>query len=157
LDNEKKNLFCVLCNKKYSSINSYFKHKKNLHNKVKKSTTKYIVTDNTINNNNTNIIINKIDTLEEKIDSGNQKVVKVVNKAITKASSLIKYLMEHHKSVPPLCKINHKKCINILRLDYDCPLKKENDYILEKTLIYEYTNNELISNISKFPLLSMFY
>jgi hypothetical protein len=40
--------------------------------------------------------------LKKKYNNSKKEVVTVVNKAITKASSLIKYLMENHRSVPPL-------------------------------------------------------
>jgi hypothetical protein len=126
LTKELNNTFCSLCNKKYTSVNLYKKHRYNVH----KSNDK------------------------EEINKSNKEVVLVnnlVNKPINKASSLIKYLMENHESTPPLKKINHKKCIDILRLDYNCPLDKktENEYILEKTLIQDFSNNIFVKNISK--------
>ena len=40
-------------------------------------------------------------------------------------ASLIKYLMQHHQNVPPIKKITDKESIKILRIDYECPLKKD--------------------------------
>ena len=106
--------------------------------------------NNTLNNINNNIIhINdKIDEVKEEIHNSKKEVVTVVNKAITKASSLIKYLMQNHRSVPPLKKIKKEECIPILRLEYDCP-EKEGDYSLQKMFIRDYSNNIFIPNIAK--------
>jgi hypothetical protein len=163
LFNEQQKRYCVLCDKNYKSIDTYNNHKKIKH--IKKS--KILKSDklnsdnlNTINNNNTlnninnNIIqINdkiddKIDEVKEEIQNSKKEVVTVVNKAITKASSLIKYLMLNHRSVPPLKKIKKDECIPILRLSYDCP-EIEGDYSLQKMFVRDYSNNIFVPNIAK--------
>ena len=65
-----------------------------------------------------NIIIEHVTNAEEnikyeinKVQEGNEKVEKVVTKAITTAAALIKYLTLHHQSTPPLKKIKQKECI----------------------------------------------
>jgi len=52
--------------------------------------------NNDLNNSNTKIIINEIKETKDEV----LEVKQVVNKAISKASSLIKYLMEHHPNTP---------------------------------------------------------
>jgi len=157
---------CVLCNKKYNSRNSYNNHKRNYHNK------KLINTNNNHNNHDNNhnnhdnnhnnhdnnssnqeikneIVKSNIE-LKDEINKSNEKIVSVVNKAITKASSLIKFLMENHSSTPPLKKIN-KESIDILRIDYKCPLNPldKNDYFLQEKLIDQFRKKTFIRNISK--------
>lgn len=137
------------------------------------------INDNKINNNKNNKIIkNKkkdnsstVDVVKEVIKAelehsnsvlkeelkqsrdemreSNKHVVRVVNNAITKASSLIKYLMEHHQSTPPMKRINTQECVDILRIDYKCPEDKKNKYSLEKKLIYHFKYNIFVQNISK--------
>ena len=37
--------------------------------------------------------------------------------------------MEHHKSTPPLKKIKHEQCINLLKLEFNCTDKNyDKDY-----------------------------
>jgi hypothetical protein len=151
---------CILCNKKYITIQTYKQHKKNVHDKsntISKSNTKLIIEEvkEEINNINDNINdkINKSNDqvkqeIKEEIQNSKKEVVTVVNKAINKASSLIKYLMENHKSVPPLKKIKKTECIDRLRIDYECP-EEEGDYSLQKTFIKDYSKNIFIQNIAK--------
>ena len=92
----------------------------------------------------------EIHEAKEEINKSNQEVVKVVNKAINRASSLIKYLMEHHQTTPPLKKIKQKESIELLRIDYKCPLNENaKPYELEKTFIRDYINDMFIKNICK--------
>ena len=160
---EQNNKICILCNKKFINIKSYNTHKYTYH-KQKKSTDKYL--DNTTSNINnkikelnenindkieksTNSINNKFEEVNKNIIKSKEEVKTVVNKAITKATSLIKYLMQHHQNVPPIKKITDKESIKLLRIDYECPLKKPNDFILEQRLIYDHFNNKFVKNISK--------
>ncbi len=99
-------------------------------------------------NNVTDNIDDKINDVKEEINNSKKEVVTVVNKAINKASSLIKYLMENHRSVPPLKKITKKQCVSILRLDYKCP-EEVNDYSLQKIFIKDHSRNLFIPNIAK--------
>jgi len=85
----------------------------------------------------------------DEMRESNKHVVRVVNNAITKASSLIKYLMEHHQSTPPMKRINTQECVDILRIDYKCPEDNKNKYSLEKKLIYHFKYNIFVQNISK--------
>ena len=87
--------------------------------------------------------------IKEEIKESNKQVIIVVNKAITKASSLIKYLMEHHQSAPPLKKINYNQCLNMLRIDFNCPEDDINKYCLEKKLIDQYKYGIFIEKLSK--------
>ncbi len=178
LINEKNNNICGLCNKKFNNINSYNTHKY-IYHKKKKNTEKNLnitsselnhklkqeikeVNKNIIKSNkevNENIIKsnkeandnmnNKIEEVKEQIIKSKEEVKTVVNKAITKATSLIKYLMQNHQNVPPIKKITDKESIKLLRIDYDCPSKKPNDFILEQRLIYDHFNNKFVKNISK--------
>jgi hypothetical protein len=160
---EELNKYCMLCNKTFKTKQIYWQHRKKFHSNTdinkKELSNKTIISDvnisdNTLNNINNNIIDmnnkinNKIDEVKEEIHNSKKEVVTVVNKAITKASSLIKYLMQNHRSVPPLKKIKKEECISILRLDYDCP-EKEGDYLLQKMLIRDYSNNIFVQNIAK--------
>jgi hypothetical protein len=117
----------------------------------------------------------KIDQKQDKIDQKQEiillqqeenknelkhdiKVVKhVVNKAISKASSLIKYLMEHHKDVPPLKKITSRECINRLRIDLKCPKTINNKHKLERELIYQYKYKIFVQKISESILHLVYY
>jgi len=86
------------------------------------------------------------------------KVVKhVVNKAISKASSLIKYLMENHRDVPPLKKITSRECINRLRIDLKCPKTRKNKHTLERELIYQYKYKIFVQKISESILHLVYY
>ena len=178
LNNEEKNKYCCECNKNFTNIKTYKQHKYNVHIKVKKKKTTGIYLDNTtselniklkqelkqefkqdIKEVNDNIIKskkqvneninNKFEEVNENIIKSKEEVKTVVNKAITKATSLIKYLMQNHQNVPPIKKITDKESIKLLRIDYDCPSKKPNDFILEQRLIYDHYNNKFVKNISK--------
>jgi hypothetical protein len=160
INNEQSVLYCVLCKKKYKTIDSYKTHKYKSHNNMNTNKTQkdIIYTNKNSDNNiskdisnndlNNNIINNKLDEIKEEIQNSKKEVVTVVNKAITKASSLIKYLMENHRSVPPLKKIKKSDCIDRLRIDYNCP-EQEDIYSLQKIFVRDYTNNMFIKNLAK--------
>jgi hypothetical protein len=115
-----------------------------------------------------NIIINKeIQKSNNEIKQSNnevkeevKEVKKVVTKAIHKASSLIKYLMEHHKSTPPLQKINNEQCINFLKTHFKCQNRDDKKYYLEEKFVSDFSGNKFVENISKcikfFKFLSKF-
>jgi hypothetical protein len=172
---EKQKLTCNDCNKRFNNLQSFTKHKQNVHlYKKKKSTTIYLDTSSESNikikqelkqdikevneniikskkevNKNINNINNKFEEVNENIIKSKEEVKTVVNKAITKATSLIKYLMQNHQNVPPIKKITDKESIKLLRIDYDCPSKKPNDFVLEHRLIYDHHVNKFVKNISK--------
>ena len=161
INKEKLINYCILCDKKYSNNESFKTHKYKFHkkkinscknsNKINKINNKLDDIKNDIKNdmkNNMNTVKQEINDVKEEINNSKKEVVTVVNKAINKASSLIKYLMENHRSVPPLKKITKNQCIPILRLDYDCP-EKDNDYSLQKIFIKDFSKNLFISNIAK--------
>jgi hypothetical protein len=152
LKKEEINFKCEICNKQYKTIKVYKTHRNKYHNKINKNIdNKLEDIRNDIKNdikNNIEDVKNNINDVKEEINKSNEKVVTVVNKAINKASSLIKYLMEHHRGVPPLKKITKQQCIPMLRLDYDCP-EKDNDYSLQKLFIKDHTKNLFVPNISK--------
>ena len=153
LQNEEYKYMCYICNKQYGSVNAYKKHRNNHHtNKLKKN--------NNIEENSIHLINNKLDEVnnninksneqvKHEINKSNEEVKTVVNKAITKATCLIKYLMEHHKSVQPIKKITDKECIKLLRIDYECPMKKPDDFFLEQILIRDHSRGRFAKNISK--------
>lgn len=159
---ESKN-YCTLCNKQYDSNKNYKYHKYNCH-KRKENKKKTLIKKNAENKNDDNKI-KKIKPTDIDVIKQNQEeiieeikdvkvVVKdvkfVVNNAISKASTLIKYLMEHQQDTPPLKKINFKQCLDRLRLDFNCPdTDSKNDYLLEKKLIKEYINGTFIENLCK--------
>ena len=103
IQNEKLNNYCSICKKKYSSSESYRKHKYNTHTKIKNISTKTKSTKTKSNKNKSDIntsenniikhVTEEIKDVKEEINKSKKEVVIVVNKAITKASSLIKYLM----------------------------------------------------------------
>jgi hypothetical protein len=165
ISKEKNINFCLLCNKKYSNSESFKTHKYNFHTKkqlpIKNNNNtinnKTKINDklddikndiNTMSNNMNNVKHEIKEEIKEEIQNSKKEVVTVVNKAITKASSLIKYLMENHRSVPPLKKITKNQCIPILRLDYNCP-EEEGDYSLQKLFVRDYSKNMFVSNIAK--------
>ena len=154
--NNINNKYCYDCNKNFETRNKYIRHKY-YHNKYKlKVNDKINNNKNKIDNTSLNkikhivnksnqesnkLIANKLDDLSKS----NQEVVTVVNKALTKASTLIKYLMENHNSTPPLRKINYTDCINILKIDYNCP---EDDFGLQEKFVREYKSNIFVKRIS---------
>jgi hypothetical protein len=169
LQYEEDNKYCTLCDKKYLSIQNYKYHKYNCHkrkndkksDKNDKSNKSDIINDKKIckkkkkdnQNKNDDKKIMNISTIElikqnqEEIIDEIKDVKLVVNNAINKASSLIKYLMEHQQDTPPLKKINFKECLDRLRLDFKCPENKKDNYLLEKKLINEYANGTFIENL----------
>jgi len=159
LYNEKIIKECIICNTSYKSLNAYNNHKRNIHSKyINRIKNNKINFDNDCNNNceeNNNLCIVKssdIDEIKENIKDvkeSNKQVITVVNKAITKASTLIKYLMDHHQSVPPLKKINYNQCLNMLRIDFNCSEDNNDKYCLEKKLIDQYKYGIFIEKLSK--------
>ena len=169
INNFKTNTYCNICNKNYSTNQTFkyhykTKHSNNImhsaHNNIMHSAqNKNITLENikTISDNinkmqeNVSDNINKLEqNVANNINKSNKEVVKVVNKAINRASSLIKYLMENHKTTPPLRKLQQKASIDLLRIDYNCPLDNtKNPYALEKTFISDYRNDTFIKNICK--------
>jgi hypothetical protein len=154
INNEKINKHCGLCNKNYDSIQNYKYHKYNCHKRkdkinntddnLKKSLTKI--------KKHKNINIPEVEIIkknQEEIIDEIKDVKLVVNNAISKASNLIKYLVEHRQDTPPLKKINYNQCLDRLRLDFDCPENADNEYLLEKKLIQQYNNGIFIENLCK--------
>jgi hypothetical protein len=147
------NKICYICNKKFNTDNIFRKHMLNVHkNKNKNNDNKTIKTikeaKSEIINKQEEIreeIINKQEEIKEEI----KEVKHVVNKAISKASSLIKYLMEHHPNMPPLKKINHEDCLYRLKIDFNCPTNVKDKYNLQRKLIDEYKYGTFIENLSQ--------
>jgi hypothetical protein len=160
----------MLCDKEYSSLNSYNNHKRTYHsskinkntdnisNKNKNKTKTKIINNNVlahkIDSSNIkltdklNITNNEISIVKDKIDESNR----LVAKAITKASSLIKYLMENHPTTPPLKKITEEDFMDKLRLDFNCKYTEKNKYCLERELVNQYTKSTFVRNISQLIL-----
>jgi hypothetical protein len=153
---------CDLYKKSFLSNYNLKRHINKYHNnieldKLDKLDNSYIF--HNINNlNNLELIVKKLNKqiirevkeVKYVVDKSNQEVKIVVNKGINKASTLIKYLMEHHKSTPPLKKIKDEQCINLLKLEFNCTDKNDDkEYYLEKKFINDFSNNKFIQNISK--------
>ena len=157
LDNESIKNKCISCNKQFTDNKLYKIHKYNVHsknkilkNKIKTNIVPKTKKQNNDYNKNVNTKLDEVkEEIKEEIHKSNDKVVTVVNKAITKATSLIKYLMQHHQNVPPIKKITDEESIKLLRIDYECPSKKPNDFILEQRLIYDHFKGNFVKNISK--------
>lgn len=92
---------------------------------------------------------NEIKQSNNEVKEEVKEVKKVVTKAIHKASSLIKYLMEHHKSTPPLQKINNEQCINFLKTHFKCQNRDDKKYYLEEKFVSDFSGNKFVENISK--------
>ena len=172
--NFKKSKYCDICKKDYNN-NSNFRRHYLTHHQDDIANCGHISNNHKNNNqidihkNNNNLIKQVIDAKEdikneinktinksnkelleankEIIDQSNKQVVAVVNKAITKASALINYLMIHHSSTPPLKKITQTKCIKMLKLNYNCT--GNNNLDLEKKLLSDYVNKMFVKSISK--------
>jgi uncharacterized protein YjbJ (UPF0337 family) len=84
---------------------------------------------------------------EVKTEIGEVKIT--VNRAINKASALIKYLMENHSNVPSIKKISDKQCEDRMRIDFECPYNNKNKYSLQKNIISHHHNNTLINILYK--------
>jgi hypothetical protein len=140
------------------NIIKYVKKSKNINENINENLNDLNNSDNSDENkiksekNPSNISYTKIkDIVDEsnykisgEIKEEIQEVKEVVNKAITKASDLIKYLMLHHSSTPPLKKITYNKCVKLLKLNYNCPDKTE----LDKDILYDYVKKYFVRNIS---------
>ena len=109
-------------NDKNNDKNSDTKTDKKKDKKKKKNDKDKDIDDKKIINIST---IELIKQNQEEIIDEIKDVKFVVNNAINKASSLIKYLMEHQQDTPPLKKINFKECLDRLRLDFKCPENKK--------------------------------
>lgn len=195
--NFKKIKFCDICKKEYKNISNFKRHYLSLHsqysancnilsedNNDKKVLKKINKTTYDSNSNLINQVIEAKEDIKNEIvksnienkdyiEKSNKEVVAVVNKAITKASTLINYLMIHHSSTPPLIKITERKCSQILKLYNNTNNKpidnklfdnrsKDNsseenssddeksiEYDVEAILLSDYINKIFVKNISK--------
>lgn len=149
IKNTINNKYCINCDK-------YFKSEKTFNNHINNNHIEFKINNNSDENiiineikENTNIIKEEVKTNTNKITGEVREVKKSVNKAINKATHLIKYLMTHHSSVPCITKMTKNKCVDRLRLDFDCAFDNKNKYILQRTLVYQYVKGYLIDNLSK--------
>jgi len=157
---ETKN-YCTLCNKQYDSNQNYKYHKYNCH-KRKINKKKVLTKKNTDNDDEK---IKKIKTKDMDVIKQNQveiieeiKDVKfVVNNAISKVSTLIKYLMENQQenkldnkiNISPL-EIDFTEFICELKLNFSSNINNENNYKFERSIIKDYNDGVFIENLSKF-------
>lgn len=162
ITNLKKNKYCDICKKEYSTIISFKVHYKRKHSNNNKITNHVVLTNNNVisnKSNNSTKTNNTFTTIKHIVDESNynvkeeikdeiQEVKTVVTNAISKASALIKYLTLHYQSTPPLKKIKQKECIKFLRIDYNCP-EKNNNYDLEKNFVQDFSRKLFIKNICK--------
>jgi hypothetical protein len=175
INNTFNNFICEYCNKIFKNKSSIYKHKK-----ICAIYKKIITNDenNTVNiiDNNSNII-NKIEITGEELKSEIHnknvelkseihnkslelkseiiQVKKSVNKAITRTTSLIKYLMANYKDVHPLIQFTEDQCKKLLNTGYEINNNliddNNNEYIniLVKSLLLDYKKNRLHSYIGK--------
>ena len=111
-----------------------------------------------ISNNISNINTN-VEEIKDNINETREEIIEVkhvVTKAITKASALIKYLMKNYPEIPPLKQID-KESIDILRLEYKCPVNDNTLYSLEEKMVFQYIDNVFVENISKVILKIVHY
>lgn len=157
INNENKNLQCIKCNKFFKTLKSLTTHRYNFHNKIYKITKNnnmiIKIKDNTevikenVGEVKTTVGEVKTEVGEVKTEIGEVKIT--VNRAINKASALIKYLMENHSNVPSIKKISDKQCEDRMRIDFECPYNDENKYLLQKNIILHHHNNTLINILYK--------
>jgi hypothetical protein len=147
-----------------SKINKSIKNKNsNANNQIFNSENLISIMDKNINivkneimKSNINVI-EKIDIVKEELKDEIKTEIKeeitevktVVNNAISRASCLIKILMDKYKTTPPIHTITHKECLKILRLSYKITYKRPNDFMLEDTLINNYISGTFTERISK--------
>ena len=171
INNYRTNKYCDICEKEYSSINSFRIHTTTYHTdlidglKCKNKSIKTLKSKSKSKsreksqNEFTEISYTKIEDIVDKsnnkvkdeiyeVKDEIQEVKTVVTNAISKASALIKYLTLHYQSTPPLKKIKQKECIKFLRIDYNCP-EKNNNYDLEKNFVQDFSRKLFIRNICK--------
>jgi hypothetical protein len=132
-NNEIKKLYCFNCKKKYSNNKTFNKHKIN----CKFNTNNIIDNYNKIKNDN-----NKIDSINNNVIIVKEDIKNVkanVDKALNKASSIIKYLMQYFPDVPSIKKIDKKILKDELKLKYEYD---ESSFINKKDK-YEYFDNKL--------------
>jgi hypothetical protein len=174
---EELNKYCTLCDKYFQDLKKYKYHLYNVHKKTKNKITTDNIKKTDVNTKKKKIDNNKkIDLVSSKLDITNDKIDAITNsnkiitneiinvkdkinesnrmvaKAITKASSLIKYLMENHSTTPPLKKISEQDFMDKLRLDFNCKYTEKNKYCLERELVKQYKNATFVKNISQLIL-----
>ena len=154
-DNNTINNIDMTINTNNTDINTNNNNNNNNNNQIKVKLNTIIKSNDTIIKSNdtiiksNDIVIQNQEEIKEEIIKSKEEVKTVVNKAITKATSLIKYLMEHHQNVPPIKKITDKESIKLLRIDYECPIIRPNDFALERALVYDHSRGRFVKNISK--------
>ena len=133
--------------------NTYKKNQKSINNKEQPLQDTAIVNKITTNiNKNLCVIKNEIKTEINKVEDK-------VDRALVKATSLIKYLMENFSHVPALQKLSEHDYIEKLRIDYKHDgnvfvneyknSDNNNKYELEIILIDDFHRNLFVRNISK--------
>ena len=124
-----KNLkYCIDCDKTFDTLKQYIRHinyhkQKKSQNNNETNNNQIINTQNNQNNNiqNNNAIIKKIDKINDKqniIINENKELKETINKALTRASSLINYLMKNHNTIPPLKTIAYDTFVNLLKNNF---------------------------------------
>lgn len=153
LQYELNKLYCSKCDRKYSSAKAYNKHKKDCKNIT---INKNIInkSNEPITKNNTKIIVDKIEDVNENVNNVKVKV----DKALNRASSIIKHLIQYLPDIPSIKKIDKDFFENELRLTYEYDdstftdkKDKDNDFEnkLEMVLIDDFKRNIFVKNISK--------
>ena len=128
--------YCIDCNKTFDTLKQYIRHinyhkqKKSqnindTNNGTNNGTNNETINNQIINTKNINIpdnnIIQKIDKINDTqniIINENKELKDTINKALTKASSLINYLMKNHNTIPPLKTIEYNTFVKLLKNNF---------------------------------------
>ena len=156
VDVNKQIYSCNSCNITFNSFDIYKQHidlcNKNIHNRLEE-----------INNKLESNIMTKQE-IETLIKNGvdNSNMAHNASRVMKNTSSLLKLLMTHYKDNPPLkeltyddCKIAIKKTYNISSdkdSDKDNKEKDKNKYILEMSIIDDYSNKIFVDKMSEIIL-----
>jgi len=121
---------CEYCNKEFKKKFNLDRHKENVCNHNN---------NNILQNNNILMqkVIDKVDNLDEKINNK-------IDTAVRSASSLIRYLLEHHKNAPVLKQLTHDNVINTLKITHGLQDISDNDD--DKESIYSDTDSSASSD-----------
>ena len=127
--------YCIDCDKTFDTSKQYSRHinyhkRKKLHNNNETDNNNNGNSNQIINTHNNhiqdnNVIIKKIDEKIDKLNdkqniiiNENKELKETINKALTRASSLINYLMKNHNTIPPLKTIEYHTFVNLLKNNF---------------------------------------
>jgi len=141
--------------------------------------------DNTQNNDINKVVVNEIKEInkntkiiQEDVTEVKEEVIEVkeevsdvkheiigvkkeVKKAINTAKKLIKIIMENNSNVPAITMATNQKCLKAIELIFkpltNLEIESEDEYRLERRLVYEFYKNRLINTLFKVVLVLVKY